>query len=83
MLNLLVLDRKTGATRCQILRLNATYLISPRATPQPPLEELQRSQDPLAVFKRSTSKERQGKEGSDRGERREMRRKGRGKGRQR
>ena len=46
---------KTGATRCQILRLKCTNSISAGS--------LQRSPDPLAVFKGPTSKGREGETG--------------------
>jgi len=42
---------KSDATRCQILRLKCIKFDSAGASPQTPLESLQRFPDPLAVFK--------------------------------
>ena len=54
---------KSGATRCQILRLKAPNSISAGAPPQTPLGELTAFLRPLAVFEGPTSKGREGKEG--------------------
>jgi len=69
-----------------ILRLNASNSISARAPPQTPLGSLQRSPNPLAVFKGPTSKGREGKGtggekgGEGKGKRREGERRERRKG---
>jgi len=55
---------KIVATRCQILRLNASNSISAGALPQTPLGSLQRSPDTLAGFGGPTSRGREsGEEG--------------------
>jgi len=56
---------KFDATRCQILRLKCTKFDFCWAPPQTPLGSLQRSPDPLAVFKGPTSKGREGVEGGE------------------
>jgi len=64
-----VLDRKTRAIRCQILRLNASNSISAEALPETPLGGAYCAPpDSLAGFKRPTSKERKG-EGEEKGRR--------------
>jgi len=72
---------KIGATRCQILRLKCTkFDFRWRSAPDPSLHILQRSPDPLTVFKGPTSKGTEGKGDGREGVKREgeVRWKGRG-----
>jgi len=67
---------KIVATRCHILRLKCTKFDSAGALPQTPLGSSQRSPEPLAGFKGSTSK---GMGRSGKGKRKGEGREGRGK----
>jgi len=71
---------KTGATRCQILRLNCTkFYFHWSSASDPAGGAYSAPPDPLAVFNGTTSKVREGKgggKGKGRGRRRERERRG-------